>query len=90
MNQQHPERAQQPGWFTGPEAGLPLLARAAAASAVTLDPVFPPGEEEAQQLVDALADILVAEGFDTEWRTNTSGDLIESLIDALHRYAYPD
>ncbi|MER5868035.1 hypothetical protein [Kitasatospora sp. NPDC002040] len=85
-----PDRAEHPGWYTGPQAALLLLARAAAEAAVTLDPDSPPGEEEAQRLVDVLADILLTEGFDAEWMTNTSGDLIESLIDGLHRYAYPD
>ncbi|MFJ8038897.1 helix-turn-helix domain-containing protein [Kitasatospora sp. NPDC096147] len=81
-----PDGAERPGWFTGPKAALLLLARAAAEAAVNLDPLSPPGEEEAQRLVDVLADILVAEGFDAEWVTNASGDLIEGL----HQYAYPD
>ncbi|SDT83493.1 hypothetical protein SAMN05216371_8329 [Streptomyces sp. TLI_053] len=85
-----PDHAQRPGWFTGPEAALLLLTRAAAEATVTLDPHSPPGQEDAQRLVDALADILLTDGFDAEWMTTASGDLIESLIDGLHQYAYPD
>ncbi|MGW4894705.1 hypothetical protein ACWEQL_20910 [Kitasatospora sp. NPDC004240] len=48
-------------------------------------------EAEAQELTDALTDLLLAEsGFDADRRSTPFGDPVEGLIDALHRYAHPD
>ncbi|MFG2910260.1 helix-turn-helix domain-containing protein [Kitasatospora sp. NPDC048286] len=78
-------------WFTGPDEMLAVLRRAAQECRVVLDPVVRPSEKEAQKLTDALADVLLTEGgFDSEWTITPVGGLVESLIDALHRYAYPD
>jgi hypothetical protein len=79
------------GWFTGRGEMLAVLHRAARERGVVLDPVVPPGEEEAGELTDALVNVLLTEGgFDGEWEITPFGDLVESLIDGLHRYAYPD
>ncbi|WP_457033720.1 hypothetical protein [Kitasatospora sp. P5_F3] len=80
----------RPAWFWGPADKLALLRRAAGEREVVLDPVTPPGEDEAQELIDELADIIVAEGLDEQWSLTEFGDLAESLISGLHRYAYPD
>ncbi|MGW2871293.1 hypothetical protein ACWDD9_20985 [Kitasatospora sp. NPDC001119] len=96
MSAGHPDRhtapdPHRPTWFAGSDEKLTVLRRAAEARGVALDPATPPSEEDAQELTDRLADILLAEGgFDGDWRTTPFGDLVEGLIDALHRYAYPD
>ncbi|MFB7616851.1 hypothetical protein [Kitasatospora sp. NPDC056181] len=78
-------------WFTGSDEQLALLRRAAEERGVVLNPATPPGQEDAEELTDELADILLAEDcFDADWEITPFGDLVESLIDALNRYAYPD
>lgn len=70
---------------------LAVLHRAARQSGVPLDPAAPPGEGQTQELTGALVGILLTEGgFDGEWATTPFGDQVESLIDGLHRYAYPN
>ncbi|MQS16372.1 hypothetical protein F7Q99_30255 [Streptomyces kaniharaensis] len=81
----------RPAWFTGSDEKLAVLRRAAEARGVVLDPATPPSEENAQELTDELADVLLTEKcFDANWDITPFGDLVESLIDGLHRYAYPD
>ncbi|MEU9045613.1 MULTISPECIES: hypothetical protein [unclassified Kitasatospora] len=90
MTDRHPDR---PAWFTGSDDSLALLRRAAGAVGVPLDPDTPPGEEDAQQLTDELGDILLTEhcfDADRDWEITPFGDLVETLIDTLNRYAYPD
>ncbi|GAA4833813.1 hypothetical protein [Kitasatospora terrestris] len=81
----------RPAWFTGSDEKFAVLRRAAQARGVVLDPVTPPGEHDAQELTDELADVLLAEsGFGADWEITPFGDLVEDLIDALNHYAYPD
>ncbi|MFD8707677.1 hypothetical protein ACFV1W_34690 [Kitasatospora sp. NPDC059648] len=81
----------RPAWFTGSDEKLALLRRAGEARGVVLDPATPPGQADAEELTDELADILLSEDcFDADWEITPFGDLVESLIDALNRYAYPD
>ncbi|MEV7603710.1 hypothetical protein AB0O91_40700 [Kitasatospora sp. NPDC089797] len=81
----------RPGWFTGSDEKLTLLRRVAGARGVVLDPDTPPAEADAEELTDGLADVLLTEHcFDADWETTPYGDLVESLIDALNPYAYPD
>ncbi|GAA1236743.1 hypothetical protein GCM10009665_28650 [Kitasatospora nipponensis] len=87
----HAPDPHRPSWFTGPDETLALLRRAARARDVVLDPAEPPTEADAQELTDALADVLLTEDcFDADWEITPFGDVVESLIDALNRYAYPD
>ncbi|MDH6711367.1 hypothetical protein P3T27_008125 [Kitasatospora sp. MAA19] len=86
----HTPNSDRPAWFTGSDEKLALLHRAAQARGVVLDPAAPPGEDDAQELTDELADILLTDDcFDGDWETTPFGDLVESLIDALNHYAYP-
>ncbi|MEV6212558.1 hypothetical protein [Kitasatospora sp. NPDC051914] len=88
MNTQHTGR---PAWFTGSDEKLTVLRRAAEVRGVVLHPDTPPGESDAQELTDELADLLLTEDcFDANWEITPFGDLVESLIDALNRYAYPN
>ncbi|MFD0279291.1 hypothetical protein ACFVHB_36090 [Kitasatospora sp. NPDC127111] len=81
----------RPAWFTGSDEKLAVLRRAAEARGVVLDPDTPPREEDAQELTDELADVLLTEHcFDADWEITPFGDLVEGLIDALNLYAYPD
>jgi hypothetical protein len=80
------EDGERPTWFTGPAEGLAILNEASVRCGVQLDPSTPPSEDEAWELADALTSILVATGFDGEYRPTPRGQLIESLIDALAVY----
>ncbi|MFD8755163.1 hypothetical protein ACFV0O_29950 [Kitasatospora sp. NPDC059577] len=83
----------RPAWFTGPEESLALLRGAAESGGVSLDPDTPPGEEDARVLTDELADVLLSGDCfdrDRDWEITPFGDLVETLIDTLNRYAYPD
>ncbi|MFJ5924297.1 hypothetical protein ACIQF6_17030 [Kitasatospora sp. NPDC092948] len=81
----------RPTWLTGTDDKLTLLRRAAQARGVVLDAAAPPTETDAQELTDELADLLLSgDGFEADWEITQFGDLVESLIDALNRYAYPD
>ncbi|MER6301601.1 helix-turn-helix domain-containing protein [Kitasatospora sp. NPDC001539] len=87
----HAPDPDRPTWFTGPDEQLALLRRAAQARGVVLDLAVAPGEEDAQELTDELADILLAEGgFTADWEITKFGDMVERLIDALNQYAQPD
>ncbi|MEU9133006.1 phosphatase PAP2 family protein [Kitasatospora sp. NPDC048540] len=77
-------------WFTGSAEARATLDLAAQNRGVTLSPTTPPGTEEAQELVDALSDLLLREGFADDWEITPFGSLVEDLIDSLSRYAYPD
>ncbi|MFE7562327.1 hypothetical protein [Kitasatospora sp. NPDC057500] len=87
----HAPDPDRPAWFTGPNEHLALLRRAAQARGVVLDLAVPPGEEDAQELTDELAGLLLTgDGFTGDWAVTPLGDMVESLIDALSFYAYPD
>ncbi|MDH6137887.1 hypothetical protein P3T37_007325 [Kitasatospora sp. MAA4] len=80
----------RPAWFRGCAETLAVLKGAAAGCGVTLHQDTAPTVDQAQALEEELADTLIARGFEGDWEITPFGSLVENLIDALHRYAYPD
>ncbi|BFV54976.1 hypothetical protein KCMC57_up00800 [Kitasatospora sp. CMC57] len=80
----------RPAWFRGSADKLAVLKEAATKAGVVLQQDVTPSVDEAQGLEEALAEILQRRGFEAGWEINAFGSLVESLIDGLHQYAYPD